>query len=45
MTNFTKDCFFQQDEYTILVDIERHSQLERQEAQFGHTMVIFDKFS
>ena len=32
-------------EYTVSVHIERHSWLERQEAQFGYTMVIFDQFS
>ena len=29
---------------TVLVDIERHSWLERQETQFGHTMAIFGNF-
>ena len=31
--------------YTVLVDIERHSQLERHETHFRCTMVIFGNFS
>ena len=30
---------------TVSTHIERHSWLESQKAQFGHTMGIFDKFS
>ena len=31
--------------HTVLVDIERHSQLECHETYFIHTMVIFGRFS